>query len=148
MLRELSLKKVGSWPPPPPISGSATALLCANNSREMTMLVNEMKWNEWSFMPPLCTYRLNWVRRTSWGWWDEWDDTALKTQDSKFEPRKSEAERATIWNHYEWAEKKHFVSLKLKARVRFEPAISDFSSCTRAPAHDVSKQARKQSLVG
>ena len=35
------------------------------------------------FRPPLCTYRLNWIRRTSWGWWDEWDDTALKTQDSK-----------------------------------------------------------------
>ena len=28
----------------------------------------------------LCTYRLNWTRRTSWGWWDEWDDTALQTQ--------------------------------------------------------------------
>ena len=21
-------------------------------------------------MPPLCIYRLNWARRTSWGWWD------------------------------------------------------------------------------
>ena len=31
----------------------------------------------------LCTYRLNWARRTSWGWWD---DTVLQTQDSKFEP--------------------------------------------------------------
>ena len=29
---------------------------------------------------------INWARRTSWGWWDEWDDTALLTQDSKFEP--------------------------------------------------------------
>ena len=27
-----------------------------------------------SFRPPLCTYRLNWARRTSWGWWDDWDD--------------------------------------------------------------------------
>ena len=47
------------------------------------------------FRPPLCTYRLNWARRTSWGWWDEWDDTVLQTQDSKFEPWRSEAEHAT-----------------------------------------------------
>ena len=56
---------------------------------------NEMKWNESGFRPPLCTYRLNWARRTSWGWWDDWDDTVLQTQDSKFEPRRSEAEHAT-----------------------------------------------------
>ena len=24
----------------------------------------------------------NWARRTYWGWWDEWDDTVLQTQDS------------------------------------------------------------------
>ena len=52
----------------------------------------EMKWNESGFRPPLCTYRLNWARRTSWGWWD---DTVLQTQDSKFEPWRSEAEHAT-----------------------------------------------------
>ena len=53
-----------------------------------------MKWNESGFRPPLCTYRLNWARRTSWGWWDERDDTALQTHDSKFEPCRSEAEHA------------------------------------------------------
>ena len=53
------------------------------------------KWNESGFRPPLCTDRLNWVRRTSWGWWDDWDDTVLQTQDSKFEPWRSEAEHAT-----------------------------------------------------
>ena len=53
------------------------------------------KWNESGFRPPLCTYRLNWARRTSWGWWDDWDDTVLQTQDSKFEPSRSEAEHAT-----------------------------------------------------
>ena len=58
-------------------------------------LANEMKWNESGFRPPLCTYRLNWARRTSWGWWDDWDDTVLQTQDSKFEPWRSEAEHAT-----------------------------------------------------
>ena len=54
-----------------------------------------MKWNESGFRPPLCTYRLNWARRTSWGWWDDWDDTVLQTQDSKFEPWRSETEHAT-----------------------------------------------------
>ena len=54
-----------------------------------------MKWNESGFRPPLRTYRLNWARRTSWGWWDDWDDTVLQTQDSKFEPWRSEAEHAT-----------------------------------------------------
>ena len=53
------------------------------------------KWNESGFRPPLCTYRLNWARRTSWGWWDDWDDSVLQTQDSKFEPWRSEAEHAT-----------------------------------------------------
>ena len=59
---------------------------------------NIWKWNESGFRPPLCTYRLNWARRTSWGWWDEWDDTVLQTQDSKFEPWRSEAEHATSWS--------------------------------------------------
>ena len=54
-----------------------------------------MKWNESGFRPPLCTYRLNWAMRTSWGWWDDWDETVLQTQDSKFEPWRSEAEHAT-----------------------------------------------------
>ena len=53
------------------------------------------KWNESGFRPPLCTYRLNWAKRTSWGWWDDWDDTVLQAQDSKFEPPRSEAEHAT-----------------------------------------------------
>ena len=57
--------------------------------------LQKMKWNESGFRPPLCTYRLNWARRTSWGWWDDWDDTVLQTQDSKFEPWRSEAEHAT-----------------------------------------------------
>ena len=29
------------------------------------------RWDESGFRPPLCTYRLNWARRTSWGWWDD-----------------------------------------------------------------------------
>ena len=57
--------------------------------------LSQMKWNESGFRAPLCTYRLNWARRTSWGWWDDWDDTVLQTQGSKFEPWRSEAEHAT-----------------------------------------------------
>ena len=52
------------------------------------------KWNESGFRPPLCTYRLNWARRTYWGWWDDWDNTVLQTQDSEFEPWRSEAKHA------------------------------------------------------
>ena len=58
--------------------------------------VAKMKWNESGFRPPLCTCRLNWARRASWGWWDDWDDTVLQTQDSKFEPWRSAAEHATF----------------------------------------------------
>ena len=61
----------------------------------LLMFFRRTKWNESGFRPPLCTYRLNWARRTSWGWWDDWDDTVLQTQDSKFEPWRSEAEHAT-----------------------------------------------------
>ena len=53
------------------------------------------KWNESGLRPPLCTYRLNWVRRTSWRWWDDWDDTVLQTQDSKFESWRFVAKHAT-----------------------------------------------------
>ena len=63
------------------------------NSRSPTFQAG--KWNESGFRPPLCTYRLNWARRTSWGWWDDWNDTVLQTKDSKFEPLRSEAEHAT-----------------------------------------------------
>ena len=57
-----------------------------------TLLSTFQKWNECGFRPPLCTYKLNWARRTSWGLWD---DNTLQTQDSKFEPWRSEAEHAT-----------------------------------------------------
>ena len=66
-----------------------------DNPLSLTSVSMVKKWNESGFRPPLCTYRLNWARRTSWGWWDDWDDTVLQTQDSKFEPWRSEAEHAT-----------------------------------------------------
>ena len=76
-------------------------------------------WNESGFRPPLCTYRLNWARRTSWGWWDDWDDTPLRTQDSKFEPWRSEAElplghggSPQYWLSHVDGEETFFVSFK------------------------------------
>ena len=80
-------------------SFSVTAMLIffgwkeSNNPRPLKG--PQMKLNESGFRPPLCTYRLNWARKTSWGWWDEWDDTVLQTQDSKSEPWWSKAEHAT-----------------------------------------------------
>ena len=44
---------------------------------------------------PLADIQMKWIGRTPWGWWDEWDDTALQTRDSKFKPWRSEAEHAT-----------------------------------------------------
>ena len=96
-----------------------------------------LKWNESGFRPPLCTYRLNWARRTSWGWWDEWDDNALQTQDSKFEPWLSEADNSTtrsrrilhnIASLRVKGEETFLFLWNLKARVGLEPAISDFPS--------------------
>ena len=77
-----------------------------------TGLKNLEKWNESGFRPPLCTYRLNWARRTSRGWWDDWDDTVLQTQDSKFEPGRarylSVTEAPHNTNFHTWMGKKQF----------------------------------------
>ena len=81
------------------------------------------KWmNAWTneVLGNTCAHRLNWVRITYWRWWYEWDGSALQTQDSKFEPWRSEGECAssrlsrlpTILNLYEWAGKKYVVSLE------------------------------------
>ena len=85
-------------PPPPPRNSPVVGKNILGNGVDMLPLqlkMQSMKWNESGFRPPLCTYRLNCARRTSWGWWDDWDDTVLQTQDSKFEPWRSEVEHAT-----------------------------------------------------
>ena len=69
--------------------------LCEDDKLDTIWNNDQMKWNESGFRPPLGTYRLNWARGTSWGWWDDWDDTVLQTQDLKFEPWRSEAEHFT-----------------------------------------------------
>ena len=79
-----------------PVTRSCVSLPWQTASSDWKILgFVKFKWNESGLRPPWCTYRLNWARRTSWGWWDDWDDTVLQTQDSKFEPWRSEAEHAT-----------------------------------------------------
>ena len=90
---EMQDMSVWGWTRYFPVTDGHKQYLIFTSGRGETTLIN--KWNESGFRPPLCTYRLNWARRTSWGWWDDWDDTVLQTQDSKFEPWRSEAEHAT-----------------------------------------------------
>ena len=66
-----------------------------SGKQKAIFLISLEKWNESGFRPLLCRYRLNRARITSWRWWDEWDHTALQTQDSKFKLWRSEAEQAT-----------------------------------------------------
>ena len=41
--------------------------------------MSKAQWNEINgILGHPCAHRLNWARRTSWGWRDEWDDTALR----------------------------------------------------------------------
>ena len=104
--------------------------------------------SEWGLRPPkyMYTYRLNWARRTSWRWRDEWDDTALQIQDSKFEPWCSESEHAisrsrrlsTILNLYEWAARNFYFHETCVPEWRTNPRSPDFpdnhcTSMTRAP---------------
>ena len=86
------------------------------------LLTKPRGWNgnESGFGQPLCTYRLNWARRTSWGWWDDCDDTVLQTHDLKFEPWRSEAVDANFrsggspqyWLSHVDGEEAFFVSFK------------------------------------
>ena len=102
----------------------------------------EMKWI--GFRAIVCLYRLNWARRTyRMVRWTRWHCPP----DTRFEPWWSEAEHATsrsqrlptILNLYEWACKKHFVSLKLEGqsgvRTRDLPTFQagSFNHCTMAP---------------
>ena len=82
-----------------------------------------VKWNELGFRPPLCrpTYRprLNWARRTSWGWWDEGHEWMTLPSRHRIWILISRGlmpnmlpfghnRLPTILNLHEWAGKKHF----------------------------------------
>ena len=95
-----------------------------------------------------------WSNITTWEWWDKWDDTALQTQDSKFECWRSEVEHATF--HYEWAGKKRFVSLKLEGQSEWvrncELGFAKQAALTTAPGlrpiiYDVSPTLNQQSRL-
>ena len=119
--------------------------------------LNEKKWtnkwkneraNEWpneqiyDFRLHLFIYRLNWVRRI-WGWRDEWYDTVLWTQDSKFKPWWSQyyprsRRLPTILNLYEWAKKKLLFLRNLNVRARDETRDLRFfkqAALATAPGH-------------
>ena len=97
--------------------------------------VNKIKWN-------VRSPKLNWARRISWRWWDEWDHTALQTQESKFEPCPSilplghGAPPPIVLIFYEWARKKKIVSLKPEGKswVRtHDLRLSKQAALTTAP---------------
>ena len=69
--------------------------LCLLGSRLRRLPTNQLCRNMGVWATFVHTYMLNWVGRTSWEWWDEWDDTVLQTHVSKLEPLLSEAEHAT-----------------------------------------------------
>ena len=79
---------------------------------------NQMKWI--GLYAPLCTCRLNWARRT----WRSQAELAISRR------------LPTILFFYEWAGKKHFVSLKLECQSPRSPTFQagSFNHCTRAPA--------------
>ena len=85
----------------PPISSSSSSSSSSTRIFSDFFLVSELQQSSktemkyMSFRPPLCTYRLNWARETSWEWWDESNNAALQTQDSKQYPWRSEAEHDT-----------------------------------------------------
>ena len=89
---------------------------CGNKLRFFKLSAVQ-KWNESGFRPPLCTYRLNWARRTSW--WLRWHcppDTGFEIQALAVWGRErylsvTEAPRNT--DFHTWMGKKHFfVSFK------------------------------------
>ena len=87
-----------------------------NNGNVISLLV-QWKWNESGFRPPLCTYRLNWARRTSWGWmrWHCPPDTVFESRALAVWGRArylSVTEAPHNTEFHMWMGKKHFVSFK------------------------------------
>ena len=97
--------------------------------------IDKWKLNEWGFRPLSSTYRQNWTRRTSWAWWDEWDDTALQTQDSKFEPWRSESEHATSLSLTEAP--RNIASLQMSEEERFCFFETWRPDCSRWPSRPI-----------
>ena len=116
----------------------------ATNQWHGALGVLEMKWKECDFRPPLCTYRLNWARRTSWGWWDENSSPGgLRLSTLPLDHGGSPqywiytSERGInilfLWN--------------LKASVGFEHAISEFPIKQLYPLHQARRRQVKRSFI-
>ena len=122
------------------MAGSRQTSPCKSNDTSNVGYIH-MKWNEWGFRPPLCKYRLNWARRTTWGWSDEWDDATLQTHDTKFEAEQTTSwsrRLPTIFNLYEWAETFCFFETWRPERGTnpWSPTFQSgsFNHCTRTPS--------------
>ena len=110
----------------------------SNQRNPLWGLTLRMKLNDRGFRPPLWTCRLNLARITSWEWWDEWDDTEFAIRVLAVWGRAryvSATEAPTIFNLYLWADKKHFVSLKLNARAGSNPRSLDIPTRQLEPLH-------------
>ena len=101
----------------------------------LSIALLSIQWYEWCFKPHLCTYRLHWAKCTSCGWWEEWDDSVLQRQDSKFQPWRSGAEfaisrfRSSQYWIFTSEQGRNILFLwNLNASAGFETAISDFPS--------------------
>ena len=104
-------------------------IACVKSGRQF--IVNETN----VVIVQLCAhkYRLNSAWKTAWGWWD---DTLLQTHNSKFEPWRPQDEHATsqsrrfpqYWIITSEQGRNILFLWNFKARVGFEPAISDIPS--------------------
>ena len=101
--------------------------MVANSLRMSRWVCRQMKWIDWGFRPHLCTYRLNWARRTFWGWWDEWDYTG-DLRPSRLPLDHGGSPQYWIFTRETWR-------LKWGSNPR-SPTFQagSFNHCTRAPA--------------
>ena len=96
-----------------------------------TLIIDQMSfwcgqfWNELFFRPPLCSYRLNWARRTSWGVrWMRWHcppDTGFKIWASRSQ------RLPTVLNRNSQLESQNGVrtcDLRLSKQAAFNTALS------------------------
>ena len=98
----------------------------------------DMKWNESGFRPPLCTYRLNWARRTSWGWWDDCPpDTGFEIRALAVWGRArylSVTEAPHNTHFHTWMGKKHYLFLSNRRDREPNPELWRANHHPRAPA--------------
>ena len=95
-----------------------------------------VKWNEWGFRPPWCTYRLNWAEEPPED--GEMNEMTLPSRhrirnSSPGGLRPSEHRRSPQYWIFTSKRRRNFFFWNLNARAWFEPAITDIPS--RQPLH-------------